>query len=145
MMSGYKKIYSEKCASEKYVMKSYFKTMTVADSRMAFKIENFVVPTIRLNFKSDKKFKAEGWLCPDCREPDETTSYKDRIAYSEAKVTSSQVRQPGGFLDSQIHVIFHCTANVEIRNGKSMENIHDQITLMKQVVSRRNKKQDKLS
>ena len=66
MMDGYKKIDREKCEKEKREIKYYFKTMDVADSRLAFKIENFVVPTIRLNFKSDKKFKAEGWLCPYC-------------------------------------------------------------------------------
>ena len=60
MMRKYKKVDYDKCLDEKYEMKDFFKTMTVADSRMAFKILNFVVPTIRLNFKSDKKFKYEG-------------------------------------------------------------------------------------
>ena len=137
MMEGLKKIDHEICAREKHEMKGYFKTMNVADSRMAFKIQNFVVPTIRLNFKSDKKYKAEGWLCPDCRVPGSDVSDSQRIAYSEAKVTVGNISQPGGFLDSQEHVIKHCFANEEMRIGKDMDNLGDCVTLIRHVISRR--------
>ena len=142
MMKGYKKLDQEKCAKEKHELKSYFKTMTVSNSRMAFKMQNYVVPTIRLNFKSDKKFKAEGWLCPDCRETGSggDVSVTDRIAYSEAKFNAGNVRQPGGYLDSQEHVLKHCTNNEELRKGKNLESLEDCVSIFRQVISRRSNK-----
>ena len=109
---------------------------------MAFKIQNYVIPTIRLNFKSDKKYKAEGWLCPDCRvtEGAGVETVTARIAYSEATVNSGNVRQPGGYLDSQEHVLKYCTKNEELRKGKDLESLEDCVTIFRQVISRRTNK-----
>ena len=137
MMKGLKKIYREKCAQEKHELKGFFKTMNVADSRMAFKLQNYVVPTIRLNFKSDKKYKAEGWLCPDCRVPGSVVSESDRIAYSQAQVTAGNIKQPGGFLDSQEHVLKYCVVNEDLRRGRDLDDLGECVEIMRQVVSRR--------
>ena len=137
MMKGYKKIDHEKCLKENYEMKTFFKTMNVADARMAFRIQNFLVPTIRLNFKSDKKFKAEGWLCPDCRVTESEVSETARMPYSEAKVSVGNIKQPGGFLDSQEHIMKHCSAHEDLREGMNTDNLQDCVTLMRRVVARR--------
>ena len=140
MMKGYKKIDYDKCSKKKHEMRGYFRNMNVADSRMAFKIQNYVVPTIRLNFKSDKKFKAEGWLCPDCRVSGSDASETERISYSEARVTAGNIKQPGGYLDSQEHVLKHCVMNEELRCGKDLDDLGDCITIMSQVIARRSNK-----
>ena len=36
-----------------------------------------MMQTVRLNFKSDKRFKAEGYLCPDCLSLDPQVSHPD--------------------------------------------------------------------
>ena len=55
----YRKVNYEKCEKEKFETKSYFKTMNITQSRLYFKVLDFITPTIRANFKSDKKFCAQ--------------------------------------------------------------------------------------
>ena len=57
----YKKLDHQTCCQEKFELKEYFKTMNIQQSRLYFKIQNFITPTVRLNFKSDRKFKSEKW------------------------------------------------------------------------------------
>ena len=42
-------------------LKSYFKTLNVSDARMRFKISSQMVPSIKINFKSDMQFKVDLW------------------------------------------------------------------------------------
>ena len=145
-MEGFKKIDYEQCKSEELKIKGYFKSMNVADARLAFKIENFVVPTVKLNFKSDKQFKAEGYLCSDCRVElnDSDISNNQPVTESRAEVRGT-VNTPGkspmfrGFLDNQSHILNFCKSNVELRRGKNLDELSDQVTLFKEVVSRRNR------
>ena len=44
-------------------MQDYFKYLSVQETRMKFRIDCFLVPTIRENYKADKKYKVEKWLC----------------------------------------------------------------------------------
>ena len=96
-----------------------------------------IFPLFHLSFKSDKKFKYEGWICPDCRVKGPETSDVPRIAYSDAKVTTGNIRQPGGYLDSQEHVKSFCPANDELRKGKHLDNLQECVTFFRQVTSRR--------
>ena len=72
MMKGLKKIDVNACASEKFEMNSYFKTLTVRESRLRYRIKYFLTPTVCLNFKNDKVFKAQNYLCQDCLPEDIT-------------------------------------------------------------------------
>ena len=65
-MKGYKKINFDKCKEKPHKMQLYFKRLSVQETRMKFRIDSFLVPTIRENFKSNRKYKAEKLLCPDC-------------------------------------------------------------------------------
>ena len=125
--------------------------MKVADARLAFKIENYVVPTVKLNFKSDKKFKSEGYLCSDCR-----IEVTGPVSSSEVTVNSKLVTEsltdvrvrgkeniPGasplyqGFIDSQSHILNFCTANTELRRGKDLNDLSDCVAIFKEVILRR--------
>merc|ERR1711954_40586 len=46
---SYKKVDFKKCEREEFEVKSYFKTMTIAQSRLYFKVQTFITPTIKLN------------------------------------------------------------------------------------------------
>ena len=124
-------------------MREYFQTMTLTDSRLAYKIETYSVNSIKLNFKSDKRYKSEGWLCDDCKDSSgdggERGGHLSRIPYGEAKVTAGNIPQPGGYLDSQEHVKIHCVKNNEIRKGKNLDNLQDCVFIFKQVLIRRAK------
>ena len=42
--------------------------MDISQCRLFFKIRCQITPTVRLNFKSDRKYKALKWICEDCVE-----------------------------------------------------------------------------
>ena len=47
-------------------MSPYFKVLNIEDSRMILRSNLRMVKTIRNNFRSNKKYKAEHYQCPDC-------------------------------------------------------------------------------
>ena len=65
-MMNNKKIDVDSCRREGFGMKPYLKEMNLSDARMYYRIKYHLVPTIRLNQKNNKRYKAQKWLCPDC-------------------------------------------------------------------------------
>ena len=63
---SYKKIDYDTLCNEKFERKAYLSKLNVNDARMYFRIKYFLVPTFRLDFKNNNRYKAEEWLCPDC-------------------------------------------------------------------------------
>ena len=123
------------CSQEKFEMKEYFKTMNIQQSRLYFKIQNFITPTVRLNFKSDRKFKFEKWQCIDCR-----TEVEDEGSQTETGRVSIQLssKKLSGFPDSQEHVMYQCTKNEDLRRGRNLqENAKDVVAFFKDVIKRR--------
>ena len=66
-MKNYKKIDYKTYEDKRFEMSSYFKNLNIEDARMMLKIKLKMVPTIRSHFKSNKKFKADKYQCPDYR------------------------------------------------------------------------------
>ena len=58
-------------------MSPYLKNLSLHDSRVLFRKNAYMLKTVRLNFKSDKRYKAEGYLCPDCLSLDPPVSHPD--------------------------------------------------------------------
>ena len=112
----YKKIDINNCMNEDPDLKMYFKTLNVPDSRMRFKIASFMVPTIRMNFKSNKRFAAESWSCSGCRDP------RDPVRL--------------GVKDTQEHVM-RCEAYSDLRVDKDVESDYDLVHYFRQVIARR--------
>ena len=117
-MRGYKKISIDACSQEKFEQKSYFRTMTVRESRLAFKIKYFLTPTVAMNFKNDKKFKSQNYLCQDC-------------------LLSSSTEGTKGYPNSQEHLMYECPPNEDIRRGKSLDQTHDLVKLFQEIIDRR--------
>ena len=98
---SYKKVDFKACENEEFELKSYFKTMNIAQSRLFFKVQNFVTPTIKLNFKSDQKFRAMKFVCSDCIEEDiENSSLPPNSERVQVEISS---RKYFGYPDSQEH------------------------------------------
>ena len=81
--------------------------MTVSNARLRFKIQTYMTPTVRMNFRNDAKYKLHGWLCPNCKN-----------------------------IDTQEHVL-HCYAYSHLREHKTLENDNDLVSYVSQVISHR--------
>ena len=147
MMKGMKKIDYDTCVNEKFEMKDYFKTLSVHESRLRFKIQNFLTPTVKLNFKNETKFRAMKWLCEDCmteelpesEPPGLADSDTDRVTVLDSDGTSHHFR---GYQDSQHHLMHQCTANEDLRRGKTLTSDKDLVQFFKELIEKR---QNKLS
>ena len=112
--------------------------MTIAQSRLYFKVQNFITPTIKQNFKSDQKFRAMNFVCTDCMEEEkENLSQPINSEPGRIQVELSS-RKYSGYPDNQEHQIFQCQANADLREGKNiMENEIDCVTFFQQLLERR--------
>ena len=125
-MQGYKKIDYEECSNEKFEMKHYFRTLDIQESRMYYKIKYFLVPTVAMNFKNDKKFRAQNYLCQDC--------IREELG-DDGNITVTK-----GLPNSQEHLLYECPANEDIRAGKSLNQTRDLISFFTEVIERRQSK-----
>ena len=99
-------------------------------------LQNFVTPTIKLNFKSDQKFRAMKFVCSDCIEEDiENSSLPPNSERVQVEISSHKYF---GYPDSQEHQILHCQANADLREGKNiMESENDCVLFFQQLLERR--------
>ena len=134
---SYKKLDYTKLSSEKFEVKEYFKSMNIHDCRLYFKIQSLVTPTIRSHFKSDKKFKAEKWICIDCRTLKSSRTSSDNDQNETVEVLVEGKRYIGN-TDTIDHLNFQCSANKDLRRGKDViGNAQDCVQFFRQVIQRR--------
>ena len=137
---SYKKLNYNKLSLEKFELKEYFKSMTISRARLFFKIQSSVTPTVRINFKSDKKFKSQKWICTDCMQENNEKSIEQNNDVVTINISS---REYCGFTDSQEHLMLQCRANEDLREGKDVVgNNEDCVSFFQQLIKRR---LDKLS
>ena len=75
-----------------------------------------------------------------CQQSDSISNLMKSSKLRVGCVNEGNVRQTGGYLNSQEHVLRHCTKNEELRKGKDLESLEDCVTIFRQVISRRSKK-----
>ena len=134
---SYKKLDYNKLSLEKFEMKEYFRSMNIQQSRLYFKIQSLVTPTVRAHFKSDKKFRSEKWICIDCRtlKSNKQSSSKDKNESVEVMIDN---RQYIGYTDTLDHLNFQCSANEDLKRGKHViGNAKDCVQFFHQVIQRR--------
>ena len=135
---SYKKLDYNKLSLEKFEMKSYFKTMNISKSRLFFKVQSLITPTVRINFKSDKKFKSQKWICTDCMEENIDNCINNITQKDDVVQTNISSHEYFGFTDSQEHLMLQCRANEDLRMGKDvMGNNKDCVTFFQQLIQRR--------
>ena len=97
---------------------------------MFYKIKYSLVPTIRMNQKNNKKYKAEKWLCPDCAtESSSIISSNDKYDYENGIIS--------GYYDDQNHVQFSCSANESLRQRTNSDDSKSVVDFFQTVVNRR--------
>ena len=65
-MKNYKKLDLNELKQENCKLKDYMSSLNLHSARLRFKIRAKMTPTIQMNFKSDKAFKANNWICLGC-------------------------------------------------------------------------------
>ena len=74
MSQKYKKIEFDR-KEDFRVRHSFLREMNVHDARMLFKIRTQMVPTIQMNFPSDRAYTANNWTCSACNSNLDTQSH----------------------------------------------------------------------
>ena len=111
--------------------------MNIAQSRLYFKVQHFLTPTVKLNFKSEKRFWSEKFICNDCMEENPNLSQSTLTDEEQISVEISS-RKYRGYPDDQRHLMVFCRANQDLREGKNvMENQMDCVTFFYQLIQRR--------
>ena len=137
-MKRYKKIDYLKCKEEGFSLKPYFKSMNISDSRMFYRVKYFLVPTIRLNYKQDKRYTAEKWLCPDCKSSQKKpSSSKEKNHYQHYPYHHDVVDDDDDYRDSQYHVQFKCVMNNSLRQAYKFDDDEQVAKFFHDIVSRR--------
>ena len=109
----YKKVDFSDLAENDFNLKPYFKNLKIADSKLKFKLVSKMVPYIKMNFTSDKRYASESWLCDSCK--------------------GTNVEKPK---DTQEHVLV-CSAYENLRQGKNLSDDKDIVEYFRQVLNHR--------
>ena len=109
-----KKVKKEDYESSEFKIKEYFKQLNLHDSRTIFRKNSFMLKTVRSNFKSDKRYKAESYLCPDCLTLDPPVSHQDT---QEALAT--------------------CQGNSDLRQGINLNDLKQEAKYYQSITTRR--------
>ena len=70
----YKKISPESLSQEEFGVHAYFKTLTVSQSRLRFRLHARMTPRVAMCYKSDRRYMEMGYQCVACREVGEPVS-----------------------------------------------------------------------
>ena len=117
-MKNYRKIDFREYERKDFKMSEYFHTLNIADSRMRLRSKLGMVPSIRNNFRNNKRYKEENYQCPDCF----AMGIPDKQDEQEHVLTSS------------------CVANSDLREGRNLENDKDICDFFRDLVNRRNER-----
>ena len=113
---GYKKINLDSYEVDLKI-KDYLKTLSLKNARMIFRQNCRLIQTIRTNFKSDKRYLSEKYLCPDCR-------------HLETPVTH---------VDEQ-DLLTSCEGNRDLRDGLDLRDLSQLAEYFRRVIDRRNQR-----
>ena len=109
----YKKVNFNDLSENDFNLKQYFKSMSIADSRLRFKVESQMVPLVKMNFQSDKQYTKELWVCDNCLIPGEI-----------------------GIMDTQQHIL-GCSEFESLRQGRDLSKDADLVAYFKDVLHAR--------
>ena len=104
---NYSKINHKVLAQENFELKSYIVKMHTSEARDKFRLRSCTMRTVKMNFPSDKQYKADLWSCWHCPN-----------------------------IDSQTHIQV-CPAYQQFRDNKDLDNDHDLVSYFRAVIKLR--------
>ena len=111
---GYKKINIKCYERNNLKTKDYLKNLNLEKARVIFRKNCGMIKTVRSNFKNVKKYKAEKYLCPDCR----------------------HLEPPVSHVDKQ-DLLTHCEGNRDLREGLELSDLSQLAEYFRRVIERR--------
>ena len=100
---------------EDLVLQPYFKTLNLIDSRTIFKRNSFTLNTVRENFKGNKQYRKEKYMCVNCLALDPPLEHPDN---------------QGSLLRS-------CPGNLDLQQGEMMRSLEGEARFYRKVDERR--------
>ena len=116
-IKNYKKLNYQQLSQEEFKCQPYLHQLKLADSRMKFKINSMMVPSIAMNFPSDPQYTRDRWTCTDCCDP-------------------SDPEGGAGMINSQSHVLA-CQAHADLRLGVDLQDDRQLVSYFREVIQRR--------
>ena len=120
MARNYKKIDIDSFSSEPFGVQSYFKQLSVSDSRFKFRLKSRVTAKVANNYHNDKRFKAIGYRCIGC--------LRDQPIRDDFEIS----------LDTEEHIL-NCNSYSHLRLNKQMDIDTHVIEYFRQVIALREK------
>ena len=120
MARNYKKIDIDSFSSEAFGVQSYFKQLSVSDSRFKFRLKSRVTAKVANNYHNDKRFKAIGYRCIGC--------LRDQPIRDDFEIS----------LDTEEHIL-NCNSYSHLRLNKQMDIDTHVIEYFRQVIALREK------
>ena len=127
---NYKKINQDEFKNLSFEMQSYFKDLSVQQSRLQFKINSKMTPRVASLFTRDPKYIAIDHLCVGC---------------SVTKTGAGPIADPPGgsperrgerFRDSESHIV-RCLAYADLRQNLDLNIQTHMLTYIQRVIDRR--------
>ena len=112
----YKKISPEILSQEEFGVHKYFRTLTVSQSRLRFRLHARMTPRVAMCFKSDRRFMEMGYQCLGCREAGEPVSQETR--------------------DTEEHIA-RCIYYADLREDLDLDSDVGLVTYFQRVISKR--------
>ena len=134
MAVGYKKIDYEAFLKEPFVPKDYFKSLSVAFSRLQFKIFARVTPKIASNFHRDPRYKSINYRCVGCSVG--VTGGAGGVTDGGGGNVSGSGVDLNDSLDSESHVL-RCFAYAKERQNLDLTVQADMLQYFQRVIDRR--------
>ena len=95
-------------------IQGYLRDLNLVDSRTIFRRNSFTLKTIRLNYKGNKKYKSEGYLCVNCLSLTPPVTHPD---HQDA--------------------LLSCPGNLDLQRGKNMKDLRLEAQFYREVAQRR--------
>ena len=134
MAVGYKKIDHDAFIQEPFELREYFKTLSVAYSRLQFKIFSRVTPKIASNFHRDPRYKSINYKCVGCSVG--VTGGGGGVIGGGGGVGTGSGEELNDSLDSESHVL-RCFAYIEERQNLDLTVQTDILKYFQRVIDRR--------
>ena len=109
---------------------------------MNFRMKYSMIQTIGLNFKGNRRYKSEGYRCPDCyalpeAESIPATSQSVPAVPGTGSDNSPPVTPSLVVEDSQEHVRSSCLGNKDLRDGRDLNQTVELLAFFSDVRKRR--------
>ena len=107
MKEKYKKINYSEMSEDNFELKPYFKNLDLSWDRDKFRLRSKMTKTVKMNYPSDKGYKADLWSCWHCPS-----------------------------LDTQSHIMT-CPAYQQFRENRNLDNDQELVKFFRQVIQLR--------